>query len=79
VQRVGARRTTVAQVVEDREPLLDDIVGAAALDVRDEADAARVVLVGRIVEALLPRQPVCGFHLEHLSIVRRRGRAQSKW
>ena len=53
VQGIGAGRSAVPQVVEDREALRDDVVRLPALDVRDEAHAARVVLVARIVEPLL--------------------------
>src|SRR6185436_9955715 len=49
--RVVAHRAAVAQVLQDREALLDDAVRLPALDVRDEADAARVVLVGRVIQA----------------------------
>ena len=41
---------TVQQVEEDLHPLLDDPVRLPAFDVDDEADAAGVVLVARIVE-----------------------------
>ena len=37
-----------------------------ALDVRDEADAARVVLVARVVEALFRRKAGYRFHVGHL-------------
>ena len=40
-----------SQVDEHLEGLPDDRVRAAALDVDDEADAAGVVLVARVVEA----------------------------
>ena len=49
--RLAAARAAVQQVDEDLQPLLDDAVRAAALDVDDEADAAGVVLVARIVQA----------------------------
>ena len=42
----------VGQIAQDLQPLLDDRVAFLALDVRNEADAAGVVLVGRIVKTL---------------------------
>jgi hypothetical protein len=42
----------VGEVLEDQQALLDDLVALLPLDVRDEADAAGVVLIGRVVEAL---------------------------
>ncbi len=50
-QRVGADRAAVVEVLEDLQALLDDRVRLQALDVRDEADAAGVVLVGGRIEA----------------------------
>ena len=49
---VPADRAAVREVLQDREALLDDGVDLLALDVRDEADAARIVLVARVVQAL---------------------------
>ncbi len=51
-QRIGADGAAVRQVLQYLQPLLDDGVGFFALDVRDEADAAGVVLVGGIVKTL---------------------------
>ena len=51
MQWIGARRAAVREVVQDREALLDDVVGLLALDVRDEAHAAGVVLVAWVVQA----------------------------
>ena len=51
-QRVGADRAAMRQVLEHGEAVLDDLVRLHALHVGDEADAAGVVLVARIVEAL---------------------------
>ena len=47
LQRVGARRAAMGQVLQDRQPLRDDRMGLLALDVGDEAEPARVALVGR--------------------------------
>ena len=52
VQRIGARRARCVRLLEDLEALRDDVVALPALDVRDEADAARVVLVCGVVESL---------------------------
>ena len=57
LQRIGARRAPMRQVFEDLQALRDDRVAFAALDVRDEAQAARVVLVGGVVQALRGRRP----------------------
>ena len=43
--------THLKRTNEDLQALLQDAVGLAALDVDDEADAAGVVLVGRIIES----------------------------
>ena len=50
-QLVGAHRTAVIQVLQDLQTLLDDVVRARTLDVGDEADAAGIVLVARVVQA----------------------------
>ena len=41
----------MVEVLEDLQPLLDDAVRLLALDVGDEADAAGIVLVARVVQA----------------------------
>ena len=56
-RRLAAAGAAVQQVDQDAQPLLDDGVRAAALDVDDEADAAGVVLVRRVVQAERPRGP----------------------
>ena len=50
-QRIGPDRAAVVQVLEDLQALLDDRVRLAAGDVRDEADAAGIVLLARSVES----------------------------
>ena len=50
-QLVGADRAAVVEVLEDLQALRDDAVRALALDVGDEADAAGIVFVGRVVQA----------------------------
>jgi hypothetical protein len=46
----------VGEVFQNLEPLLHDPVALAAEHIHDEADAARVVFVGWIVEALGGRE-----------------------
>ena len=60
----------VQQIDEQLQPLRDDGMGAPALHVDDEANAARVVLVPWIVEALRPRR---------LCACARHGRAPTSW
>jgi hypothetical protein len=42
----------MAQIAQNLETLLNDGVGFSALDVRNETDAARIVLVRGVVKAL---------------------------
>ena len=49
---LAAAGAAVQEVLEDGEGLAHDGVGLSPLDVHDEADAAGVVLVSGIVEAL---------------------------
>ena len=44
------------EVLQDLQAIRDDVVRAAALQVGDEADAAGIVLVARIVEAGQPHR-----------------------
>ena len=46
----------MVEIDEELQPLRDDRVGLGALDVGDKADAARVMLVARIVKTLFRRQ-----------------------
>ena len=50
--RIAAAGTAVLEVLEHLDALVDDACERVAVDVRDEADAAGVVLVRRIVEPL---------------------------
>ncbi len=50
-QLVGAHRAAVVQVLQDLQRMGDDAVALLAPDVRHEAHAAGVVLVGRVVQA----------------------------
>jgi hypothetical protein len=45
----------VFEIQQDLEPALDDAVGLTPLQIDHEADAAAVVLVSRVVEALRGR------------------------
>ena len=58
LQGVGARGAPVREVLEDGERVADDRVVLLPLDVRDEAQPARVVLVRRVVEPLAGRRPM---------------------
>ena len=51
-QRITAAGPAMRQVVQHLQSLAHDIVGSLALDIDDEADAAGVVLVPRVVKAL---------------------------
>jgi hypothetical protein len=50
--RIPADRATVIEVLQDRQSLLDDRMRLPALDVGNEADAAAVVFVSRVVQPL---------------------------
>ena len=50
--RIAAAGAPVRQVDQHLDALQNDLVRPLALEVRDEADAAGVVLVARVVEAL---------------------------
>ncbi len=73
LQRVGAGGAAVGEVAQDREALRDDRVALLALDVRDEAEPARIVLVRRVVKTL-PRRwrmavtAVTVFHVDLASL-----------
>src|ERR1019366_8109443 len=51
-QRIASTAAAMGQVVEDLQALVNDIVRALALDIDYEADAAGVMLMRRIVEAM---------------------------
>ena len=53
-QRVRADRAAVGQVLQNLQALLDDPVALPVPYVDDESDPARIVLVARVVEPLLP-------------------------
>ncbi len=57
-QRIGADRAAMRQVFQHGETVGDDLVRLHTLHLGDEADAAGIVLVARIVKTLLFRQPV---------------------
>ena len=49
-ERIAAAGAAVRQVDQDLQPLPDDLVALLAVHVDDEADAAGIVLEGRIVQ-----------------------------
>ncbi len=53
--RVGADRAAMFEIAQDRDRVLDDLVRLAALDVGDEADAAGILFVTRIEQAVRGR------------------------
>ncbi len=53
--RIGADRAPVSKTLEDLQPLPDDLAALAVLDVADEADAAGVTFVSRVIESLRGR------------------------
>ena len=53
--RVGADRAAMFEIAQDRDRVLDDLVRLAALDVGDEADAAGILFVARIEQAVRGR------------------------
>ena len=68
---VGAGRAAMVEVDEDLQPATDDVVRLAVAEIRDEADAAGIMLLGRVVEAVRRRQErighaqsgrACGLH-----------------
>ena len=70
LQRVGPRGPAVREVLEDLQPLGDDVVAFRALDMHDEPQPARIVLVGRIVETLAQRGEVLGaLSMIHVGLV----------
>jgi hypothetical protein len=48
-QRVRAHRTAVIQIFQNLQALFDDRMAFLAFDVGDEADAASIMFVGRVV------------------------------
>ena len=56
--RIAAAGAAMRQVDEDLNALLDDVVAFVAADVGDEADAAGIVLMRRIVKPLRRRETV---------------------
>ena len=52
--RIGADRAAMLEIAQDGERVLDQLVGLAALDVGNEADAAGILVERRVVEPLRP-------------------------
>ena len=73
-QRIGADGAAVRQVLQHGEAVEHDLVRLVALQMRNKADAARIVLVARIVEPLSDRQaPGLYCSLTRRAAGRRRG------
>ena len=51
-QRVGADRAAMFEILQDAETVANDLVRLLALEAGDEADAAGIAVVLRIVETL---------------------------
>ena len=69
---IGPRRAAMVDVEEDLQTLLDDVVRLLVVHVGDEADAAGIVLLGRIVEPLRRWQAgVAPSDATHGGVVRR--------
>ncbi len=62
---VASARASVGEVDEDLDAARDDIVRLTALNVRDEADAAGIVLVLWIVQTLLGGQAAANRGIGH--------------
>ena len=50
--RIRADRTAMLEIAENAQAIFDDLMRFAAFDVRDESDAARILVERRIVETL---------------------------
>src|SRR6267378_8714413 len=55
-QRVGPDRAAMVEIDQDLQAARDDVVRFSSLDVGNETDTARIMLVARVVEALSLRQ-----------------------
>src|SRR5690606_25233352 len=51
-QRISADGSTMGQVLEHRQPVLDKLVALDVLHLGNEADAARIMFVAGIIQAL---------------------------
>ena len=56
-QRIGSHRAAMGEVFQHGEAVADDLVRLDVLHLGDEADAAGIVFVARIVKPLALRQP----------------------
>ena len=61
---VSSYRAAMRKIVEDSEPLLNDLVALFALDIRHKTDATSVVLIRRVIQPLRGRR-VRGVHTVH--------------
>jgi hypothetical protein len=71
---LGPRGTTVVEVDQGLDALLDDVVRGPAVHVGNEGDATGIVLVGRVVEPL-GRRVVLQLVVHGVVILRSSGRA----
>ena len=62
-ERVRAHGSAMLEVLEDGERVLYQLMRFPRLQVGDEADAARVVLAGRVEQAARPRADSCSFRM----------------
>jgi hypothetical protein len=67
---VAPLRTAVRQIFENLKTFADDLMRLQALDVHDEADAARIFLVLRVVQPLLRWKP---WDIHHAYLVKKVG------
>ena len=54
-QRVGPDSAAMVEIDQDLQTARDDVVRFSSLDVGDETDAARIMLVARVVESPVPQ------------------------
>ncbi len=66
--RVAARRSAMGEVDEHLKALADDLVAFFAADVRDEAHAAGIVFIARMIEALRLRSTETAIRRFHGSL-----------
>ena len=54
-RRISPDRAAMVEVGKDLQPLFENVMGLPVFHVGNEADAAGIMLIGRIVKALGPR------------------------
>ncbi len=55
-QRIRPDRAPMIQIMDDLQRLMNDLVLRLVMDVRNKPEAARIMLIGRVIEPLLNRQ-----------------------